>query len=155
MNKISCGICKKNFKTMDTYFSHIEKKHAKSLDCDCDKGGGAVKKIKVKNNKDLKKDKPLSKKEMQSIFNKARNDINNTLEQIELNSIQYGLKIDLNKKEINKIPKGIKDKVQSILMENEYLKGVIEAQENQIKLMKKQMDKCINNLGVHYSIYKK
>ena len=151
MDNIYCGLCRRNFKKMDTYFNHIEKKH--SNDCDCDKKGGSKKKIKIA--KVEKSKKPLTKKEMQLVFNNAKKNIDNTLGQIELNTIRYGLDIDFDKKEINKIPKELQNKIRTVVMENEYLKGMLMSQENQIKLMKKQMDNCIKNLGVHYSIYKK
>lgn len=83
---------------------------------------------------------------------RAQNKINQVEKNINTNALAFSLKLD--KKEINKIPVGVREKVQNLLLENQYLRGVVEANNKQIQIMKRQVDKCIANIGVHYTIKK-
>ena len=62
------------------------------------------------------------------------------------NALEFGLK--MKKKELDKIPADIRDKVKSVLLENQYLRGVIDRNNKQIQIMKKQVDLCISQIGI-------
>jgi len=144
-----CPICHKKCKNDNTYLDHLEKIH-KNNDCGCDnvKKGGAPKKGQMFF-------KGADKEQMEN-FEKILKDARNKIEKIDsnmqMNAVKYGLK--LGKKDIEKIPLPVREKIKSLLMENEYMKGVVKAQENQIKIMKKHIDKCIDSVGFHYVVKK-
>jgi hypothetical protein len=62
-----------------------------------------------------------------------------------MNALQFGLK--MKKKELDKIPADIRDKVKSVLLENQYLRGIIDGNNRQIQAMKKQVELCIMQIG--------
>ena len=66
---------------------------------------------------------------------------------MNMNALEFGLK--MKKKELDKIPADIRDKVKSVLLENQYLRGVIDGNNKQIQIMKKQVDLCISQIGMH------
>ena len=133
MTEYNCSLCNKKYKRLNNYIKHFESKHNK---CNC-VGGGT-------------KDKNMAK-----VFEKAKKSIDKTMKQIENNTIEFGLDINLNKKEIEKIPVELREKIKSLILENQYLKGTINTQDKQIKLMKRQIDTCIKSVGLHYSVISK
>lgn len=135
---MKCPICLKNFKNDNNFLNHLEFSHKNNKDCGCQEGGS----------------KPLNdmSKKLEQTMLRAQNKINQVEKNINTNAIAFGLK--LNKKDINKIPIGVREKVQNLLLENQYLRGVVEANNKQIQIMKRQVDKCIANIGVHYTIKK-
>jgi len=140
-------MCKINIKNDIEYIDHLEKKHKNSSDCGC--GGSALlPRGKIPIEKNINEDK-IAKK-IKSTMEKARKTVEQVEKNVNTNAIAFGLKI--NKKEIDKIPKDVREKVENLLLENQYLRGVVEANNKQIQIMKKQVDKCINNIGVHYII---
>lgn len=141
---IKCPICDKQCKNNSNYINHLEKKH-KDNDCGCDEKSGGGKIVF----------KGADKEQMENfekILREARDKIQKAEENMQSNAIKYGLK--LGKKDIEKIPLPIRDKIKNVMMENEYLRGVIKGQDNQIKIMKKHIDKCIDNVGFQYVIRK-
>ena len=58
----------------------------------------------------------------------------------------------MNKRDFNKLPIELKEKINKLVMENEYLKGVLSSQEKQIRLLKKQVDKCITKSSIQYVV---
>ena len=127
---IECPICYQKFRSDNNYLKHLEKNH-ENQDCGC-QGGGK----KMKN--------------FENVLKNAKEKIDKIESNIQMNSITYGLKI--HKKDLDKIPLPLKEKIKSIGLENEFLKGTIKAQEKQIRLMKTQIDKCIKSIGIHYEI---
>lgn len=142
---MKCPICYKKFKNDLNYINHLELFHKNNKDCGCQDGGKKYgeKYIPTNNN--------MSKKLQQTMI-RAQNKINQVEKNINTNALAFSLKLD--KKEINKIPVGVREKVQNLLLENQYLRGVVEANNKQIQIMKRQVDKCIANIGVHYTIKK-
>ena len=55
--------------------------------------------------------------------------------------------LKMKKKELDKIPVDIRDKVKSVLLENQYLRGIIDGNNRQIQAMKKQVELCIRQIG--------
>jgi len=55
--------------------------------------------------------------------------------------------LKMKKKELDKIPEDIRDKVKSVLLENQYLRGIIDGNNRQIQAMKKQVELCIMQIG--------
>jgi hypothetical protein len=64
---------------------------------------------------------------------------------MNMNALEFGLK--MKKKELDKIPADIRDKVKSVLLENQYLHGIINGNNRQIQAMKKQVELCIMQIG--------
>jgi hypothetical protein len=64
---------------------------------------------------------------------------------MNMNALEFGLK--MKKNELDKIPADIRDKVKSVLLENQYLRGIIDGNNKQIKAMKKQVELCIMQIG--------
>ncbi len=64
---------------------------------------------------------------------------------MNMNALEFGLK--MNKKELDNIPVNIRDKVKSVLLENQYLRGIIDGNNRQIQAMKKQVELCIMQIG--------
>ncbi len=145
---VDCPLCHKKCKNDNDFLNHLEKIH-KNEDCGCgdeNQEGGSKKKMLFKG---------VNKEQMdnfEKILKDAKNKIEKIDSNIQMNSLKYGLKIA--KKDIDKIPEPIKEKIKSILLENEYLKGTIKAQENQIKIMKQHINKCIDSVGFQYVIKK-
>jgi len=48
---------------------------------------------------------------------------------------------------LEKMPADIRDKVKSVLLENQYLRGIIDGNNRQIQAMKKQVELCIMQIG--------
>ena len=48
---------------------------------------------------------------------------------------------------LEKMPADIRDKVKSVLLENQYLRGIIDGNNRQIQAMKKQVELCIRQIG--------
>ena len=141
---ITCPMCKKKCRDDSNYIKHLEKEH-KNDDCGCGEKSGGGKVIF----------KGADKEQMENfekILLEARDKIEKAEADIQMNAVKYGLK--LGKKDIEKIPLPVREKIKGILMENEYLRGVIKGQDNQIKVMKKHIDKCIDNIGFQYVIRK-
>jgi hypothetical protein len=55
----------------------------------------------------------------------------------------------MKKKELDKIPVDVRDKVKNLLLENQYLRGVIDGNNKQIQIMKKQVELCITQFVMH------
>ena len=58
-----------------------------------------------------------------------------------------------NKKtKLDKISGKYHDKVKNLLLENQYLRGVIDGNNKQILIMKKQVELCIRQIGIKSSL---
>jgi len=143
---MNCPICRKKLNNDFQYLEHLEKEHKNNNDCGCGKQTGGKIKIPKQN---ILKNNDISKKLKKTMEN-ARKKIEKVEANVNTNAIAYGLKMD--KKDFNEIPLPVREKVKSLLLENQYLRGVVAANEKQIKIMKRQVDKCIDNIGVHYTI---
>ena len=116
---IECPECGKKFKSDKNYFKHLGLKH---LNCNGQCGAGLSKKDFSKKLDDvLLKTKEIKK-------------------QIDLDSIVFDLKI--GKKDVKDLSVETKSKIKDVVLQNEYFKGVIEAQKKQIKMLEKQINKC-------------
>lgn len=122
-------MCLKKYKNVDSYVKHLAKIHRDDK-CGC---GGSGKKL-LPNSFDQK-------------MKRLREKIKQVDVDIDMDAITYGLRID--EKELRDLPLYLREKIRGLVMENEFLKGTIKNQEDQIKLMKKQVDKCIESAGVH------
>jgi len=131
---IECPLCHKKLRDHNEFMDHLEKVH-KNDDCNCGQAGGKI--LRDMNNFENK-------------LVKVRDKIKKVEENMKMDAIQYGLKI--GKRDVNKMPIEIREKVKSLLLENEYLKGSLKMQEKQINLMKRQINKCIDSVGIHYVI---
>jgi len=127
---VSCPICHKKCKDDLHYLKHLEEKH-KNENCGC-QGGGS--------------------KYLKNTLNKAKKRIEKAEKDLQMNAIKYNLK--LTNQDISKLPPQIKEKMQNIALENEYLKGMIKSQEKQIRQMKTHIDKCINSIAIQYIVKK-
>lgn len=146
---MKCPMCKKNIKNDIEYIDHLEKKHKNSGNCGC--GGSALlPRGRVPVEGSINEEKMAKK--LKNTMETARKKIEQVEKNVNTNAIAFGLKMD--KRDINKIPIGVREKVENLLLENQYLRGIVEANDKQIKIMKKQVDKCISNIGVHYVIKK-
>ena len=58
----------------------------------------------------------------------------------------------MNKKDFENVPVEVKEKISKLILENEYLKGLLSSQEKQIRLMKKQIEKCIGKSTIQYIV---
>lgn len=146
---MKCPMCKKNIKNDIEYIDHLEKNHKNSGNCGC--GGSALlPRGRVPVEGSINEEKMAKK--LKNTMETARKKIEQVEKNVNTNAIAFGLKMD--KRDINKIPIGVREKVENLLLENQYLRGIVEANDKQIKIMKKQVDKCISNIGVHYVIKK-
>ena len=128
-----CPICQSKLKNDREYINHLEKKHKEEGDCGCDKGGsgcsrGGASGIKLENT-----------------IKRARKKVEDAEKSMNMNALEFGLK--MKKKELDKIPVDIRDKVKSVLLENQYLRGIIDGNNRQIQAMKKQVELCIMQIG--------
>ena len=114
---------------------HLEKKHKEEDDCGCDGiDGGAV--PTTENMSQLEKS-----------IERAKKKVENAEKSISMNALEFGLKI--KKTELDKIPDDVRDKVKNLLLENQYLRGIIDGNNKQILIMKKQVELCIKQIGMH------
>jgi hypothetical protein len=125
-----CPICKVKLKNDKSYVNHLEKKHKEEDDCGCDgvSGGGAE-----------------NMSQLEKSIERAKKKVEEAEKSINMNALEFGLK--MKKTELDKIPVDIRDKVKSILLENHYLRGVIDGNNKQIQAMKKQVELCIMQIG--------
>jgi len=125
-----CPICKVKLKNDKSYVNHLEKKHKEEDDCGCDgvSGGGAE-----------------NMSQLEKSIERARKKVEEAEKSINMNALEFGLK--MKKTELDKIPVDIRDKVKSILLENQYLRGIIDGNNRQIQAMKKQVELCIMQIG--------
>jgi hypothetical protein len=128
---MNCPICQLKLKSEKSYINHLEKKHKEEDDCGCDgvEGGGA----------------PESMSQLEKTIKRARKKVEDAEKSINMNALEFGLK--MKKKELDKIPTDIRDKVKSVLLENQYLRGIIDGNNRQIQAMKKQVELCIMQIG--------
>jgi hypothetical protein len=130
-----CPICQSKLKNEREYINHLEKKHKEDGDCGCDKGGsgcssgGGIK----------------TTTKLENTIKRARKKVEDAEKSMNMNALEFGLK--MKKKELDKIPVDIRDKVKSVLLENQYLRGIIDGNNRQIQAMKKQVELCIMQIG--------
>jgi hypothetical protein len=132
-----CPICQSKFKNDENYIMHLEKKHKTDNDCGCDgrttaSGGGTA---------------GTTTTQLEKSIERARKTVENAEKSMNMNALEFGLK--MKKKELDKIPVDVRDKVKNLLLENQYLRGVIDGNNKQIQIMKKQVDLCIAQIGMH------
>ena len=53
-----------------------------------------------------------------------------TMKKIEQNSVIYGIKNNMNKKDFENVPVEVKEKISKLILENEYLKGYCLLKKN-------------------------
>ncbi len=128
-----CPICQSKFKNDRNYIMHLEKKHKEEGDCGCEKKGGCS-------------SGGASGTELEKTIERARKKVQDVEKSMNMNALEFGLK--MKKKELDKIPADIRDKVKSVLLENQYLRGIIDGNNKQIHAMKKQVELCIMQIGV-------
>lgn len=124
-----CPICQSKFKNDRNYIMHLEKKHKENGDCGCDKSGGSV----------------VNTNQFEKSIQRAKKKVEYAEKSMNMNALEFGLK--MKKKELDKIPEDMRDKVKSILLENQYLRGIIDGNNKQIQNMKKQVELCIMQIG--------
>jgi len=129
-----CPICQSKLKNEKNYIMHLEKKNKEDGDCGCDSGGG-ISGITT----------PTT--QLEKSIERARKKVENVEKSMNMNALEFGLK--MKKKELDKIPVDIRDKVKNLLLENQYLRGVIDGNNKQIQIMKKQVELCITQIGMH------
>ena len=131
-----CPICKLKLKNEKSYINHLEKKHKEEDDCGCDgvSGGGE------------------SMSQLERSIERARKKVEDAEKSMNMNALEFGLK--MNKKELDKIPVDVRDKVKNLLLENQYLRGVIDGNNKQIQIMKKHVDLCISLASPRLSLVK-
>ena len=114
--------------------NHLEKKHKEDDDCGCDgvEGGGAP-------------PKNANMSQLEKSIERARKKVEDAEKSMNMNALEFGLK--MKKKELDNIPVNIRDKVKSVLLENQYLRGIIDGNNRQIQAMKKQVELCIMQIG--------
>ena len=129
-----CPICQSKLKNEREYINHLEKKHKEDDDCGCDgvEGGGAP-------------PKNANMSQLERSIERARKRVEDAEKSMNMNALEFGLK--MKKKELDKIPTDIRDKVKSVLLENQYLRGIIDGNNRQIQAMKKQVELCIMQIG--------
>ena len=130
-----CPICQSKLKNEREYINHLEKKHKEEGDCGCDKGGSGC-----SSGGGIKTTTKLEK-----TIERARKKVEDAEKSMNMNALEFGLK--MKKKELDKIPADIRDKVKSVLLENQYLRGIIDGNNRQIQAMKKQVELCIMQIG--------
>ena len=109
-----CPICQSKLKNEREYINHLEKKHKEKGDCGCDKGGSA------------------SGTKLENTIKRARKKVEDAEKSMNMNALEFGLK--MKKKELDKIPADIRrDKVKIVLLENQYLRGIIDGNNKQIQ----------------------
>ncbi len=129
-----CPICQSKLKNEKNFINHLEKKHKEEGDCGCDKGGSGC------------SSGGASGTELEKTIERARKKVQDAEKSMNMNALEFGLK--MKKKELDKIPADIRDKVKSVLLENQYLRGIIDGNNKQIQAMKKHVELCIKQLGV-------
>ena len=131
---MNCPICQLKFKNEKSYMNHLEKKHKEDDDCGCDgvEGGGAP-------------PKNANMSQLEKSIERARKKVEDAEKSMNMNALEFGLK--MKKKELDNIPVNIRDKVKSVLLENQYLRGIIDGNNRQIQAMKKQVELCIMQIG--------
>ena len=149
MDSLKCSECGKIYKNPNNYLKHIEKEIKK---CECKQNGGIISLLPKKKITVYTKSKPKTDKEMGKVFLRAKKVLDETMKKIEQNSIAYGLRNNMNKKDFNKLPIEMKEKINKLVMENEYLRGLLSSQEKQIRLMKRQVDACITKSTIQYVV---
>ena len=82
---------------------------------------------------------------LENTIKRARKKVEDAEKSMNMNALEFGLK--MKKKELDKIPVDIRDKVKSVLLENQYLRGIIDGNNRQIQAMKKQVELCIMQIG--------
>jgi len=127
-----CPICQSKFKNDEKYIMHLEKKHKTENDCGCDdrttaSGGGTF---------------GTTTTQLEKSIERARKKVEMVEKSMNMNALEFGLK--MKKKELDKIPVDVRDKVKNLLLENQYLRGVIDGNNKQIQIMKKQVELCIS-----------
>jgi hypothetical protein len=130
-----CPICQSKLKNEREYINHLEKKHKEDGDCGCDKGGSGC-----------SGGGGASGTKLENTIKRARKKVEDAEKSMNMNALEFGLK--MKKKELDKIPVDIRDKVKSVLLENQYLRGIIDGNNRQIQAMKKQVELCIMQIGV-------
>lgn len=141
---MKCPLCRKNCKNENEFLKHLEINH-KNEDCQCgDQKGGVDMVFKGADKEQMKN--------FEMILKNARSKIEKVDKDMKMNAIKYGLKI--GKKNADKLPEPVKDKIKNVLLENEYLKGMIKAQEKQIRIMKTHINKCIDTVDFSYVVKK-
>ena len=128
-----CPICQSKLKNEKNYINHLEKKHKEEGDCGCDKGGSGCSSGGDSGTK------------LEKTIKRARKKVEDAEKSMNMNALEFGLK--MKKKELDKIPADIRDKVKSVLLENQYLRGIIDGNNRQIQAMKKQVELCIMQIG--------
>ena len=128
-----CPICQSKLKNEREYINHLEKKHKEDGDCGCDKGGSGCSSGGAPGTK------------LENTIKRARKKVEDAEKSMNMNALEFGLK--MKKKELDKIPADIRDKVKSVLLENQYLRGIIDGNNRQIQAMKKQVELCIRQIG--------
>jgi hypothetical protein len=128
-----CPICQSKLKNEKNYINHLEKKHKEKGDCGCDKGGSGC------------SSGGASGTELENTIKRARKKVEDAEKSMNMNALEFGLK--MKKKELDKIPADIRDKVKSVLLEIQYLRGIIDGNNRQIQAMKKQVELCIMQIG--------
>jgi len=137
MNKyLICRECKKTYKSLYWYKRHIEIEHKENCNC----GGGRRGKYPLL--------KPIPKKKMNKIFSNAEKKIKT----IEANVELQVLLTDKTQEIFKNLPLTVQKKIKKVFFENEYLKGMIKSKNSQIRELQKNVNKCIDNIGAHYSI---
>ena len=131
---MNCPICQLKFKSEKNYINHLEKKHKEDNNCGCDgiEGGGAT-------------PKNANMSQLERSIERARKKVEEAEKSMNMNALEFGLK--MKKKELDNIPVNIRDKVKSVLLENQYLRGIIDGNNKQIQSMKKQVELCIMQIG--------
>jgi len=131
-----CPICQSKLKNEKSYITHLEKKHKEEDDCGCDglSGGGE------------------SMSQLEKSIERARKKVEDAEKSMNMNALEFGLK--MKKKELDKIPVDVRDKVKNLLLENQYLRGVIDGNNKQIQIMKKHVDLCISLASPRLSLVK-
>lgn len=129
-----CPICQSKLKNEKSYITHLEKKHKEEDDCGCDgiSGGGTP-------------PKKANMSQLEKTIERAKKKVEEAEKSINMNALEFGLK--MKKTELEKIPADIRDKVKSVLLENQYLRGIIDGNNRQIHAMKKQVELCIMQIG--------
>ena len=128
-----CPICQSKLKNEKNFINHLEKKHKEKEDCGCDKGGSGC------------SGGGASDTKLENTIKRARKKVEDAEKSMNMNALEFGLK--MKKKELDKIPADIRDKVKSVLLENQYLRGIIDGNNRQIQAMKKQVELCIMQIG--------
>jgi hypothetical protein len=128
-----CPICQSKLKNEREYINHLEKKHKEEGDCGCDKGGSGCSSGGDSGTK------------LEKTIKRAKKKVEDAEKSMNMNALEFGLK--MKKKELDKIPVDIRDKVKSVLLENQYLRGIIDGNNRQIQAMKKQVELCIMQIG--------